>query len=162
VLSPYYSNLGKRITKAPKLYFIDIGLACNLAGVRDEAHLLNGPMAGHLFENFCVQETVKFFLGRGEQPPLYYIRTSNGLEVDLLIEPSAGVLIPVEIKLTKTPTPQLARTLATFRDSFASLGPAAGLLLSLSGESRALTRDVTAVTLDDYFERLKNGSHERA
>ncbi|OGU11085.1 MAG: hypothetical protein A2075_13490 [Geobacteraceae bacterium GWC2_58_44] len=155
LLSPYYSNLGKRITKMPKIYFIDIGLACNLAGVRDEAHLFNGPMAGHLFENFCIQETVKFFLGRGEQPPLYYIRTSNGLEVDLLIEPSAGVLIPVEIKLTKTPVPQLAHTLVTFRELFALLSPAPGMLISLSGESRQLTRDVTAVTLDDYFERLQ-------
>jgi uncharacterized protein len=155
LLSPYYSNLGKRITKMPKVYFIDIGLACNLAGVRDEGHLFNGPMAGHLFENFCVQETVKFFLGRGESPPLYYMRTSNGLEVDLLIEPSAGVLIPVEIKLTKTPTPQLARTLETFRELFAELSPAPGLLLSLSAESRQLTREVTALTLDDYLGRLQ-------
>ena len=155
LLSPYYANLGKRITKAPKVYFIDIGLACNLAGVRDEGHLFNGPMAGHLFENFCVQETVKFFLGRGEQPPLYYLRTGNGLEVDLLIEPSAGVLIPVEIKLTKTPAPHLARTLTAFRETFAPLGPAQGLLLSLADQSRQLTRDVTSVTLDEYFERLR-------
>jgi len=41
---PYYSNLGKRISKSPKVYFIDIGLACSLAGVRDEGHLFNGPM----------------------------------------------------------------------------------------------------------------------
>lgn len=154
LLTPYYSNLGKRIVKAPKLYFLDIGLACNLAGVRDEAHLFNGPMAGHLFENFCVQETVKYFLGRGERPPLFYLRTSNGLEVDLLVEPAAGTLIPVEIKLTKTPMPQLAKNLAVFRELFTQLSPSAGLLLSLTGESRPLTRDVTAVTLDDYFERL--------
>lgn len=154
LLPPYYSNLGKRITKSPKVYFVDIGLACSLAGVRDEAHLLNGPMAGHLFENFCIMETVKYFLGRGEQPPLYYIRTGNGLEVDLLIEPAAGLLIPVEIKLGKTPTPQLARTLAAFRESFAQLGPAPGLLLSLADQTRPLTREVTAVTLDDYFKRL--------
>ena len=154
LLTPYYSNLGKRITKSPKVYFIDIGLACNLAGVRDEAHLFNGPMAGHLFENFCIQETVKFFLGRGEQPPLYYIRTGNGLEVDLLIEPAAGMLIPVEIKLTKTPMPQLARTLTAFRESFAKLNPAPGLLLSIVDQTRQLTREVMAITLDDYFERL--------
>jgi predicted AAA+ superfamily ATPase len=158
LLPPYYTNLGKRITKSPKVYFIDIGLACSLAGVRDEAHLFNGPMAGHLFENFCIVETVKYFLGRGEQAPLYYIRTGNGLEVDLLIEPSAGVLIPVEIKLAKTPTPQLARTLAVFRESFAALGPAPGLLLSLSDQTRSLTREVTAVTLDDYFERLSGST----
>lgn len=158
LLAPYYTNLGKRITKAPKVYFIDVGLACSLAGVRDEAHLFNGPMAGHLFENFCIQETVKFFLGRGEQPPLYYIRTGNGLEVDLLIEPTAGMLIPVEIKLTKTPTPQLARTLAAFRDSFGQLGPAPGLLLSLTDQSRPLTREISAVTMDDYFSRLQEAS----
>ena len=154
LLTPYYSNLGKRITKSPKVYFIDIGLACNLAGVRDEAHLFNGPMAGHLFENFCIQETVKFFLGRGEQPPLYYIRTGNGLEVDLLIEPAAGMLIPVEIKLTKTPMPQLACTLTAFRESFAKLNPAPGLLLSMVDQTRQLTREVMAITLDNYFERL--------
>lgn len=154
LLSPYYSNLGKRITKSPKVYFIDIGLACNLAGVRDEAHLFNGPMAGHLFENFCIQETVKYFLGRGEQPPLYYIRTSNGLEVDLLIEQSAGSLIPVEIKLTKTPTPQLAKNITVFRETFARLDPAPGLLLSLADETRPLIREVTAVTLDEFFKRL--------
>lgn len=155
LLPPYYANLGKRITKSPKVYFIDIGLACNLAGVRDEAHLFNGPMAGHLFENFCIQETVKFFLGKGVQPPLYYIRTGNGLEVDLLVEPSAGVLIPVEIKLSKTPTPQQARTLASFRASFAQLDPKPGLLLSLADQTRQLTREVTAVTMDDYFGRLE-------
>lgn len=155
LLPPYYSNLGKRIVKAPKLYFLDIGLACNLAGVRDEAHLFNGPMAGHLFENFCIQETVKFFLSQGKLPPLFYIRTGNGLEVDLLIEPSAGVLLPVEIKLTKTPMPGLARGLTGFRELFAQLSLAPGLLLSLAGENRPLTRDVTAVTLDGYFERLK-------
>ncbi len=154
LLPPYYSNLGKRITKAPKSYFLDIGLACNLAGVRDEAHLFNGPMAGHLFENFCLQETVKHFLSRGVQPPLYYLRTSNGLEVDLLIEPVAGTLVPVEIKLTKTPAPQLARTLTAFRESFAGLDPAPGLLLSLARETRHLSREVSLVTLDDYFQRL--------
>lgn len=154
LLPPYYANLGKRIVKAPKLYFIDIGLACNLAGVRDEAHLFNGPMAGHLFENFCVQETVKFFLGRGVQPPLYYIRTSNGLEVDLLIEPAAGTLMPVEIKLTKTPMPALAKSLTAFRELFVQAAPGQGLLLSLTDQTRQLTRETTAVTLDDYLRQL--------
>lgn len=154
LLSPYYSNLGKRITKSPKVYFLDIGLACYMAGVRDKAHLFDGPMAGQLFENFCIQETVKHFLGRGEHPPLYFIRTGNGLEVDLLIEPYAGMLVPVEIKLTKTPTTQLARSISTFRETFAPLAPAPGLLLSLAAESRPLTRDVSAVTVDDYLQWL--------
>ncbi len=154
LLPPYYANLGKRITKAPKIYFIDIGLACNLAGVRDEDHLFRGPMAGPLFENFCIQETIKYFLGRGEHPPLYYLRRGNGVEVDLLIEPEHGVLIPVEIKLSKTPTRQLARSLTAFGKSFEKLGLAPGLLLSLTDRTLPLTREVTAVTFDDYLTSL--------
>ena len=67
---------------------------------------------------------------------------------------SVGQLIPVEIKLTKTPTPQQARTLTSFRELFAQLGPAPGLLLSLSDTTRPLHREVTAVTLADYFRKL--------
>jgi len=39
-------------------------------------------MAGPLFENFCIQETVKAFYNSGERAPLYYVRTNNNLEVD--------------------------------------------------------------------------------
>ncbi len=151
LLPPYYTNLGKRITKSPKIYFLDVGLACYLTGVRDESHLFKGPMAGHLFENFCIQETVKHYLHRGQQPPLYYLRTGNGLEVDLLIEPVAGTLIPVEIKLSKTPSTNLASNITAFSESFAGLHPAPGYLLSLASSSRALTRGVRSVTFDDYL-----------
>lgn len=154
LLPPYYSNLGKRITKAPKLYFLDIGLVCHLAGIRDREHLFNGPMAGPLFENFCIQETVKHFMHRGLVPPLYYLRTSNKLETDLLIEPAAGKLIPVEIKLTKTPSAKLARNITSFRALFADMRPAEGILLSLADRTTPLTRDITACSLDDYLERL--------
>jgi hypothetical protein len=60
----------------------------------------------------------------------------------------------VEIKLTKTPTSQLVRAMTAFRESFSQLGPAPGILLSLTEQTRQLTREVTAVTLDEYFDRL--------
>jgi len=65
LLPPYYVNLGKRITKSPKIYFLDIGLVCYLTGIRDRDHLLKGPLAGSLFENFCISETIKLFSTRG-------------------------------------------------------------------------------------------------
>ena len=46
LLPPYHSNLGKRITKAPKLYFLDIGLVCCLTGIKDEDHLFRKLFAG--------------------------------------------------------------------------------------------------------------------
>ncbi|MDO9288844.1 MAG: ATP-binding protein [Thermodesulfovibrionales bacterium] len=154
LLPPYYNNLGKRVTKAPKAYFLDIGLVCYLTGIRDKTHLLQGPLAGPLFENFCVQETVKHFLNAGQRPPLYYLRTSNNLEVDLLIEKSYQELIPVEIKLSKTPTPVMAKPVVRIKETFDKLPLRDGFLVSLSEKSIQLTADVKALPLDGFLKKL--------
>lgn len=155
ILSPYFNNLGKRITKMPKVYFLDTGLACHLAGVRDREQLLEGPMAGALFENFCLQETVKCFANRGEQPQLSYLRTNNGLEVDLIIEGHNLRALPVEIKLSRTPTSALASGLTRYASLFAKTGPEDGLLLCLADGERSVSRGVTAIGVENYLQMLQ-------
>lgn len=154
LLPPYYNNLGKRVTKAPKAYFLDSGLVCYLTGIRDKIHLLQGPLAGPLFENFCVHETVKHFLNVGQRPPLYFLRTSNGLEVDLLIEKSYQELIPVEIKLSKTPSPAMAASVTRIKKTFDKLPLKDGFLVSLSEKTMQLTTDVKAMPLDDFLKEI--------
>jgi uncharacterized protein len=158
LLPPYFANLGKRIVKAPKLYFLDIGLVAHLTGIRGREPLLKGPLAGPLFENFCVQETVKIYLHRGERPPLFYLRTAAGLEVDLLVEQSFGKAVPVEIKLNKTPSASLASSLMKFAKAFPQLTTQEPILLSLADQTVSLTRQVTAFSLDDYLLWLKSGN----
>lgn len=155
ILSPHFNNLGKRITKMPKVYFLDTGLACHLAGVRDREQLLEGPMAGALFENFCLQETVKCFANRGEQPRLSYLRTNNGLEVDLIIEGQNLQALPVEIKLSRTPTAALASGLTRYASLFAKAGPEDGLLLCLADDERQVSRGVTAIGVENYLQMLQ-------
>ena len=58
-------------------------------------------MAGPLLETAVVSAWRKAFLHRGEQPAMYYWRSSDGVEVDLLIERN-NLLYPMEIKLTST------------------------------------------------------------
>jgi len=154
LLLPYYNNLGKRVTKAPKAYFLDIGLVCYLTGIRDKTHLLQGPLAGPLFENFCVHEVVKHFLNAGQRPSLYYLRTSNGLEVDLLIEKSYQELIPVEVKLSKTPSPAMAAPIMQMKKIFSKLPLRDGFLLSLSEKTIQLTTEVKALPLDDFLKEI--------
>lgn len=154
LLPPYHTNLGKRITKAPKLYFLDVGLVCYLTGIRDEAHLLHGPLAGPLFENFCLQEIVKWFFHRGDRANLYYLRTQNQLEVDLLIEKSFQTLIPVEFKLSKTPHPALGASIGRFIKLFSSLNIQPGFLVSLAEESFPLTGDLTVSSLNGFLSGL--------
>lgn len=154
LLPPYHSNLGKRITKAPKLYFLDIGLVCYLTGIKDEDHLLKGPLSGALFENFCVQETVKKFFNQGQQANLYFLRTQNQLEVDLLIEESFQTVIPVEFKMTKTPSPAMGAAIGRFRKLFAAWNIKPGMIVSLADQSVPLSDVLSATSLPDYLSAI--------
>ncbi len=102
LVPPHHRNFGKRLVKAPKLYFTDTALAANLAGLSSEATLLKGPMAGALFETAVVAGWRKAFFNRGLMPSIFHWRSSDGLEVDLLIE-REGKLHAVEAKLTASP-----------------------------------------------------------
>lgn len=46
LLPPWFQNLGKRVTKSPKLYFHDVGLAAWLMGLRDSTQLASHPLGG--------------------------------------------------------------------------------------------------------------------
>lgn len=154
LLPPHFNNLGKRITRMPKVYFLDTGLVCHLAGIRGREQLLEGPMSGALFENYCVQETVKSFANKGEQPRISYLRTNNGLEVDLIIEGPDMRPVPVEIKLSRTPTAALASGITRYTSLFAEANPEAGFLLCLADGNRDICRGVTSVGVEEYLEIL--------
>ena len=100
-LMPYHKNFGKRIIKAPKCYFIDTGIVSYLVGLQSEQHALEGPMAGALFETACVSQFYKRFSAFADPCSLYYYRSTDGLEVDLLIE-TGKTIYPIEIKLSST------------------------------------------------------------
>jgi hypothetical protein len=117
VLRPYFANVGKRLVKTPKIYFTDTGTLCHLAGLKDPQHAASGPMGAQLFETAVLAEIVKTFRNRGEDPKVYFWRTSTGVEVDIIID--LGVkLIPIEVKLSATPNPSMASGIITFRKDF--------------------------------------------
>lgn len=153
ILNPYYKNLGKRITKSPKIYWTDLGLVCYLSGINSEDQLFHGPMAGPLFENLIIQETIKHFYNQGVRPNLYYLRTSNGLEVDLIIEQN-NLLHPYEIKLSKSPRISMTKNLKAFGELFSSLNPSNGKLISLSGDSFPVSQAVDGISFFDYVNSL--------
>jgi len=100
-LQPYYENIGKRLIKSPKLYFVDTGLAAWLMGIENNIQMQRDPLRGHLFENFIVIETLKAKLNQGKDPRLFFFRDSLGNEVDLIIQ-SGSKLLPIEIKSSQT------------------------------------------------------------
>lgn len=103
LLPPYYRNFGKRLVKSPKLYFLDVGLACWLLGIRSAETLALHPLRGALFESLVVSEFIKARYNKGLPADLYFWRDNNGVEADLVFETGAK-LQPVEIKSGSTVT----------------------------------------------------------
>lgn len=120
LLYPYYKNLGKRLVKSPKLYFNDTGLASYLLGLHDRETLLNSPNFGNLFETMVVIDMLKRFLHFGQMPSMYYLRTRDGLEVDLVLELGQNIHL-FEIKAGMTILPKHASSLLRISDEFKSM-----------------------------------------
>jgi predicted AAA+ superfamily ATPase len=104
-LPPFFANLGKRLIKSPKLYFQDTGLAATLLNIESPAQLATHPLRGNLFETWVVSEVAKAHLHRGRRPRLSFYRDSGGLEIDLVLEKGADLML-VEIKSAQTPSSQ--------------------------------------------------------
>lgn len=113
LLRPYLANIGKRLIKSPKVYFMDTGILCYLVGLQDISHASNGPMSGAIFENLVVSDLYKIAMHRGEEPALYFWRTAAGAEVDVVID-LQGKLVPLEIKQSATPRLEMAQGLHQF------------------------------------------------
>ena len=102
LLKPYAVNVEKRVVKTPKLYFMDTGLAAYLTKWTNPEVMQNGAMAGAFFETYAVSEIIKSFANAGFEPPVYFYRDKDKIEIDLLIEQN-GTIFPVEIKKTASP-----------------------------------------------------------
>lgn len=142
LLSPYYRNIGKRIIKSPKLYFIDTALATYLLGLHAEEALLSSPHFGHLFETMAVVDIVKRFTHHGQMPSLYYIRTRDGLEIDVVLELGNDLHL-IEIKSSMTITRQHAAGLMRMT-SIPMMNIKTKTIIAGAGETAALTNDITS------------------
>ncbi len=125
LLRPHQRNFNKRLIKAPKLYFCDVGLAAWLLGIHTPEQVRFHAQRGALFETLVVTEFLKGRFNEGLPANLFYWRDSKGLEIDLIRE-EGEELEAIEIKSGQTIAP----------DSFTSLKR----WLKLAGQSEAPAR----------------------
>lgn len=104
LLQPYSNNSVARIVKRPKIYFMDTGLACYLAGYMDSVTLEKSAYSGAVFETYVVTQIIKSYTNSGidARKHLYYYRDNNGREIDLLII-NNNTVYPIEIKKSANP-----------------------------------------------------------
>lgn len=102
LLEPYFTNVTKRMVKAPKLYFLDTGLAAYLTEWSSPETLEAGAMSGAILETWIMGELLKGWLHNGHRPPFYFYRDKDQKEIDLLIIQD-GTVYPLEFKKTASP-----------------------------------------------------------
>ena len=112
-LHPYYANIGKRLVKTPKVYFTETGLAACLLGLKSVEQVSRDPLRGNLFENLVVSDILKHQLNGDCEGDLFFFRTSDGTEVDVVRQTAEG-LQPIEIKASSTWSQSLANGLRNF------------------------------------------------
>ncbi len=125
MLTPFHRNFNKRITKSPKLYFVDTGLACSLLGIRSVNELALSHFRGALAENLVVVEAWKNALNAGRHDAFHYWRDNKGVEVDLIVD-SGQDFMPIEIKSAKTFSEDFLKNINKFQEY---AGGSAGTLL---------------------------------
>jgi hypothetical protein len=140
-LPPYHRNYHKRLVKAPKVYFLDCGLAAHLIGITKPEQFTVHPLAGALFESMVVAEVLKERRNRALAPNLFFWRDSAGGEIDLVIEDDGGNPIPVEIKMGQT----LAGDWFASLQKFQRLTGAAGGAIVYGGNQPSLRSGVRVV-----------------
>jgi len=102
LLAPYANNALKRLSKTPKLYFCDTGLAAHLSLWLSYEALMQGAASGAFFENYVVMELRKGFSAAAAKVNMSYYRDANAKEIDLFLEENNSIH-PLEIKKSANP-----------------------------------------------------------
>ncbi|OQA81768.1 MAG: hypothetical protein BWY31_03686 [Lentisphaerae bacterium ADurb.Bin242] len=141
-LQPYFNNINKRLTKTPKMYFLDTGLAAYLTGWSNPKVLEAGAMAGAFFETWCISELIKTYVHNGKRPSFYFYHDKDDREIDLVIEQD-GTLYPIEFKKASNPGREDIRYFSVLEQFKKPIGP--GAVICGISNWVPITKEVIAV-----------------
>ena len=145
-LEPWHANLGKRLTKSPKLYVRDSGLLHALLGLPDEETLLGHPAVGASWEGFVLENLIT---AAGTSASAHFYRTSGGAEVDLLLNWPSGECWAIEVKRSLAPKVERG-----FHSACEDLQPTRKLVIYPGDEPFPLGHGVQAMPLATLCHEL--------
>jgi predicted AAA+ superfamily ATPase len=97
-VQPWFRNELSRLVKTPKLHFIDSGLLTAMRGYSLSRLRGDRTLFGALLESFVFSELLKLSAWTEERVMLFHYRDRDQLEVDFVLENSAGEIVGIEVK----------------------------------------------------------------
>ena len=101
-LPPWYTNALKRVTKSPKLHFLDAGLLAALRGITPDRLRRDRTPFGAVLETFVFSELLKLAGWADDRYTFSHFRDKERNEVDIVIEDGLGRIVGVEVKASAT------------------------------------------------------------
>ena len=138
----FAKNRSKRITKSPKIFFVDPALSVYLSGYHDEDSLRGARELGSFFETMVFFHLTVMCEMLVPKAKLFYFRTTTGREVDFVLE-QGKKLIAVEVKYTKNPGFEHIRNLLYFMEEYPET--LRGLLIHAGSSIKWLHSKVIAI-----------------
>ena len=100
-LQPWSGNLGKRLTRSPKVYVRDSGLLHALLELETLDQLAGHPIVGPSWEGFAIENLIA---AADQRLTPFFHRTADGAEIDLVFERAGKPAIAIEMKRSTAPT----------------------------------------------------------
>ena len=150
-LRPYYTNVGKRLVKSPKIYVRDSGLLHALLGIGDYNSLSGHPVVGTSWEGFVIENLLSDLPYRTQSN---FYRTAAGAEVDLVLEfPGKSEIWAIEIKRALSAKPKKG-----FYHACEDIQPHKSFVVYAGDERYPISEGVEAISLSKMCEMLAHGS----
>jgi predicted AAA+ superfamily ATPase len=151
LLEPYYNNLGKRMIKSPKVYFLDMGLLSYFFGFQDFDSFQKSPYNGSLWETYVFGSMIKQFFNAGiSKAPIWFWRTKTGNEVDFVVE-WKGKLSLIEAKFKETIVMRDVKGILEFSKLYGKENIGTSTILSIVKNKTYLTPEIA---IDNHLELL--------
>ncbi|MDO5537950.1 MAG: ATP-binding protein [Desulfovibrionaceae bacterium] len=145
VVSPLHAGDARHV-HAPRLYFLDTGLACSLAGITSPEALRQGPMRQAMLETWVVSELLKSWWHSGKEPPLYSHYDASGRAVPLVLTLN-GLVHPIWISQKERPAAEDMGSIDVTRGYLPGAPRGRGVVLCMAREPYQVTEDVVGVPL---------------
>ncbi len=149
VLDPYKVNLEKRLVKSPKIYLRDSGILHSLLEIDGMDDLLGHPVVGASWEGWSIEQILAALPGWRAS----FVRTSNGEEIDLLMERGRKRLA---FEFKASTSPQLTRGCATI---LGNIAPDHTWVVCPVKKGWDLRDGITIASIDEVLAAIKTPEH---
>jgi len=145
-LMPWHRNTGKRMTRSPKIYVRDSGIAHALLGLGGKEDVLGHPAVGPTWEGFVIENIIN---SAPADTLASFYRASGGAEIDLVLTLPGQQPWAIEIK--RSLAPKLGRG---FHSACADVKPEAKYVIYPGSEEFTMANDVRAINIADLVTKI--------